>query len=302
MRGAWTCSSSGPARRGAPPLSCWPAPGPGSASWTRRASRGTRRAATSSGRGACRCSPTSRCPSPPGSTSATCSSSGRPTGRSSSPASTGPPTRGVRAPSPGACSTMRCARPRSMPAPNPSRAAPTSPSGPMRDSTASSSTAASHCTLTSSSGPTVRPATSRRSPRSWRSHGSCGGSPCGATWTSTSTCRPSRCGSRSAGVRFPATAGSSPAPTGAPTSASASGLWPTAGPARRRCNGSPPSSSISCGSGSSTARRRRRCRAGWADGSRWAWWGRCPPPGACCWSETPPDWSTPSKVRASLRP
>ena len=123
---------------------------------------GTRRAATSSGRGACRCSPTSGCPRPPGSTSATWSSSGRPAGGSCSRASTAPPTRAEPAPSPGACSTTRCARPRSTPAPNPSRAAPTSPSGPMPVSTASWSTAASRCTPTSSSGPTVRPAVWRR--------------------------------------------------------------------------------------------------------------------------------------------
>ena len=243
MRGALTCSSWGPARRGAPPRSFSPAPAPGSAWWTRRTSHGTRRAGTSSGRGACRCSPTSGCPSPLGSTSATWSSSGRPTAGSCSRASTAPPTRGEPAPSPGGRSTMRCARPRSMPAPNPSRAAPTSRSGPMPVSTASWSTAASRCTPTSSSGPTVRPATSRRSPPWWRSRASCGGSPCAATSTSTSTCRQSHCGNRSAGAPFPATAGSSPAPTAAPTSASGSGPWPTAEPGRQRCNGSPPSSS-----------------------------------------------------------
>ena len=36
----------------------------------------------------------------------------------------------------------------------------------------------------------------RRSPRWWRSRAPCGGSPCAATSTSTSTCRPSHCGNQ----------------------------------------------------------------------------------------------------------
>ena len=107
----------------------------------------------------------------------------------------------------------------------------------------------------------------------------CGGSPCAATSTSTSTCRPSHCGNRTAGAPFPATAGSSPAPTAAPTSASGSGPWRTAEAGAAAVQRLPAFVEHLVRLGLLDGRRRRRCRAGWGVGSRWAWSGRRPPPG-----------------------
>ena len=108
-----------------------PRRGPTSPWWTRRGSRGTRPAVTSSGRGASRCWPISRCPSLPGSTSATWWWWARPVGGSSSPASTGPLPRSGPAVTRTVLRRTPCATPPSMPAPSPSTGGPTAPSGRM---------------------------------------------------------------------------------------------------------------------------------------------------------------------------